>query len=66
MVKNITTSRRKSKIFLKRLNEITSGNPKHKSNNQLYVIKNVRNLCDSRQKNNNLLNHNAKNRSEAI
>ena len=24
--------------------EITSGNPKHKSNNQLYVMKNVKNL----------------------
>ena len=26
------------------LNEITSGNPKHKSNSQLYVIENVKNL----------------------
>ena len=27
-----------------KLNEITSGNPKHKSNSQLYVIENVKNL----------------------
>ena len=29
------------KDFKKELHEITSGYPKHKSNNQLYVIKNV-------------------------
>ena len=38
----------------------------HKSDNQLYVIKNVRNLSDSRQKIINLLNDNSKIRSEAI
>ena len=34
--------------FKKYLNEITSGNPKHKSKKQFYTIKNVRNLYDSR------------------
>ena len=48
------------------LNEITSGNPKHKSNNQLYITKNVKNLYDSRQKIIDLLNDNSKIRSEAI
>ena len=52
--------------FKKDLNEITSGNPKHNSNNQLYVIKNVKNLYDSRQKIIDLLNENSKIRSEAI
>ena len=50
----------------KELNEITSGNPKHKSNNQLHIIKNVKNLYDSRQKIIDLLNDNSKIRSEAI
>ena len=36
------------KDFKKKLNEITSGNSKHKSNNRLYVIKNVKNLYNSR------------------
>ena len=57
---------KQQKDFKKELNEITSGNPSHKSNNQLYVIKNVRNLYDSRQKIINLLNDNPKIRSEAI
>ena len=48
------------------LNEITSGNPKHKSNNQLYVIENVQNLCNSRQKVVDLLNDNSRIRSESI
>ena len=30
------------KYFFKNLNEITSGNPKHKSEKQSYTIKNVR------------------------
>ena len=42
---------KQQKDFKKELNEITSGNPKQKSDNQLYVIKNVKNLYDSRQKN---------------
>ena len=54
------------KKFKSELNEITSGNPKHKSDNQLYVIKNVKNLFDSRQKIIDLLSDNSKIRSEAI
>ena len=57
---------KQQKDFKRELNEITSGNPNHKSDNQLYVIKNVKNLYDSRQKIINLLNDNAKIRSEAI
>ena len=49
---------KQQKDFKKELNEITSGNPKHKSNNQLYVIENVKNLYNSRQKIINLLNDN--------
>ena len=33
---------KQQKDFRKELNETTSGNPKHKNNNQLYVIKNVK------------------------
>ena len=57
---------KQQKDFKKELNEITSGNPKHKSDNQLYVIKNVKNLYDSRQKIIDLLNDNSKIGSEAI
>ena len=57
---------KQQKDFKKEFNEITSGNPKHKSNNKLYAIKNVKNLYDSRQKIINLLNDNSKIRSEAI
>ena len=57
---------KQQKDFKKELNEITSGNPKHKSNNQLYAIKNVKNLYDSRQKIIHLLNDNSKIRSGAI
>ena len=35
---------KQQKEFKKELNEITFGNWKHKSNNQLYVIENVKNL----------------------
>ena len=54
------------KYFKKYLKEITSGNSKHESEKQLYTIKNIRNIYDSRQKLINLLNDNAKNRSEVI
>ena len=57
---------KQQKDFKKELNEIKSGSPKHKSNNQLNVIKNVKNLHDSRQKIIGLLNDNSKIRSEAI
>ena len=51
---------KKQKDFTKELNEITSGNPRHKSDDQLYVIKNVKNLYDSRQNIIDLLNDNSK------
>ena len=35
---------KQQKDFKKEIKEITSGNPKHKSSNQLYVIENVKNL----------------------
>ena len=57
---------KQQKHFKKELNEITSGNPKHKINNQLSVIKNVKHFYDSRQKIIDLLNDNSKIRSEAI
>ena len=64
--KTLQQTEKEQKDFKKELNEITSGNQSHKSNNQLYVIKNVKNLYDSRQKIINLLNDNAKIRSEAL
>ena len=57
---------KQQKDFKRELNGITSGNPKHKSNNQLYVIENVKNLYDSRQQIIDLLNDNSKIRSKAI
>ena len=57
---------KQQKDFKKELNEITLGNPKHKSSSQLYAIKNIKNLYNSRQKIIDLLNDNAKIRSEAI
>ena len=46
--------------------KITSGNPKHKEKYQLDVIKNFKNLYDSRQKIIDLFNNYARIRSEAI
>ena len=57
---------KQQKDFKKELNEITSGNTKYKSNNQLYVINNVKSLYESRQKIIDLLNDNWKIRSEVI
>ena len=48
------------KCFKKNLNEITLGNPKHKSEKRSYTIENVRDLYYSRQKLIHLLNDNAK------
>ena len=48
------------------MNEITSGNPKHKSDSQSYIIKIIKNLYNSRQKVFDLLNDNAKIRSDVI
>ena len=46
--------------------QIKSGNPDHKSDKQLYTIKNVKNLYDSRQKIIDLFNSYSKIRSEAL
>ena len=54
------------KKFNSELNEITSGNPKYKSEKQSYTTKSVRSIYDSRQKIISLLNDNVKIRSEAI
>ena len=56
---------KQKKDFKKELNEITSGNPKHKSNDQLHIMKNVKNLYNSRQKVIDLTNDYSKIRSEA-
>ena len=52
--------------FKNDLREISPENPKHKSKKQSYTIKNVRTLYKSRQKIIDLLNDNAKIRSETI
>ena len=57
---------KQQKGFKKELNEITSGNPKHKSSGQQYIIENVKNLYNSRQKIIDLLNDNSRIRSESI
>ena len=46
--------------------QIKSGNPKHKSEMQLYTIKNVKNLYDSRQKIIDLFNNYSKIKSESL
>ena len=48
------------------LNQITSGNPEHKNENQLNIIKNVKNLYNSRQKIIDLLNNYSKIKLESI
>ena len=57
---------KQQKGFKKELNEITSGNPKHKSSSQLQVIEHVKNLYNSRRKIIGLLNDNSRIRSESI
>ena len=52
--------------FKTELGEITSGNPKHKSEDQSDSIKNINNRYDSRQKIIDFFNDNAKGRSQAI
>ena len=66
VIKHCNKQKRSKKIFKKIINEIISGNPKHKSDSQLYIIKNVKNLYNSRQKIIDLLNDNSRIRSEAI
>ena len=54
------------KKFKREFGQIKSGNPDHKSDKQLYTIKNVKNLYDSRQKIIDLFNSYSKIRCEAI
>ena len=54
------------KKFKREFGQIKSGNPDHKSDKQLYTIKNVKNLYDSRQKIIDLFNSYSKIRSEAL
>ena len=52
--------------FKKEFSQIKSGNPKQKSEMQLYTIRNIKNLYDSRQKNIDLFNNYSKIKSESI
>ena len=54
------------KNFRRKFGQTKSGNPDHKSDQQLYTITNVKNLYDSRQKIIDLFNSYSKIRSEAI
>ena len=66
MVKQHYNKQKNNKKIKKKLHEITSGNSSHKSNNHLYIIKNVKNPYNSRQKVIDLLNDYSRIRSEAI
>ena len=52
--------------FKREFSHIKSGNPKHKSEMQLYTIRNVKNLYDSRQKIIDLFKNYSKIKSESI
>ena len=52
--------------FKREINKIKLGNPKHKSEMQLYTIRNVENLYDSKQKIIDLFNFYSKIKSESI
>ena len=54
------------KKFKREFGQIKSGNPDHKSDKQLYAIKNVKNLYDTRQKIIDLFNSYSKIRSEVL
>ena len=64
--KNSKKKKKKKKKIKSKLGEITSGNPEHKSDDQLDAIQNVQNLYNSRQKVINWFTDNAKIRSETI
>ena len=54
------------KKFKREYGQIKLGNPDHKSGKQLYTIRNVKNLYDSRQKIIDVFNSYSKIRSEAL
>ena len=47
---NISIEKFEENQFKSKLNEITTGNPKHKSKDQLDTIRNIKNLYKSRDK----------------
>ena len=57
---------KKKKKNKREFGQIQSGNPDHKSDKQLYTIKNVKNICHSRQKVIDLFNNYSKIRSEVL
>ena len=57
---------KKIKKKKRKFGQIISGNPDHKSDKQLYTIKNVKNLYDSRQKFFDLFNNYSKIRSKTL
>ena len=52
--------------FRREFGQIKSGNPRHKSEMQLYTIRNVKTLYDLKQKIINLFNNYSKIKSESI
>ena len=58
--------KKKKKKLKENYGQIKSGNPDHKRDKEIYTIKNVKNLYDSRQKIIDLFNSYSKIRSEAI
>ena len=63
---NISIEKFEENQFKSKLNEITTGNPKHKSKDQIDKIKNIKNLYNSREKVIKLYNHYVKIISEAM
>ena len=63
---NISIEKFEENQFKSKLNEITTGNPKHKSKDQIDTIKNIKNLYNSREKVIKLYNHYVKIISEAM
>ena len=63
---NISIEKFEENQFKSKLNEITTGNPKHKSKDQLDRIKNIKNLYKSRDKVLKLYNDYAEIMSEAL
>ena len=49
-IKNGNISEEDQKQFKSKLNEITTGNPRHESKDQLDTIQNIKNIFNSREK----------------
>ena len=63
---NISIEEVDQKQFKSKLNEITTGNPNHISEDQLDTLKNIKDLYNSRDKGIKLYNGYAKIMSEAV